>query len=405
MKQLPSPEPQITNHHVGRTVQVGYKRGTLKYIGPVHFAEGQWCGVELSDASGKNNGTIKGVEYFTCPELRGLMAPVCKVSLVDDGSEDDTSGPYSILCLDSRRPSGGQLLTVVSKRPLRPNEISLSAENISQSLEVKRRKKSEFASVLLDRECSAPIPDFNKPNWQSLHLNGKKSTDSSSDPLFGGCKDDLKKFFRPEKPNSLPQLLVAYGDNRNFPELDNDSDGTNKRDSLDCDESLGILTPDQMVDITSLLDCDKLLGILTPDKFYPSSDENSAPVKSTKFSHPNLDKHETSNEEVQSPNITSATTDQSLGIIDPDQMLTGFSFIDTKTTMNFELPLDPVQSRLTRCEETPSPEELPLDTTPIVESEPTKTETTKSKTSNSFITSITSITSLDTGYQGKLLDK
>ncbi|KAJ8936317.1 hypothetical protein NQ318_008420 [Aromia moschata] len=69
-----------------------------------------------------------------------------------------------------------------------------------------------------------------------------------------------------------------------------------------------------------------------------------------------------------------------------------------------ELPLDSVDKSkdftLTRLEQTPSPEELPLDPTPIIiESDP-KTEPSKSKTTNSFITSITSITSLDTGYQG-----
>lgn len=99
------------------------------------------------------------------------------------------------------------------------------------------------------------------------------------------------------------------------------------------------------------------------------------------------------------------------------------------TTVNLDLPLDSRrydginQPAAARMDQTPSPEELPLDTIDIrtdisimtanqfcssiiqeqsqADSE-TKTDTTKSatsKVSNSFITSITSITSLD-GYQG-----
>ena len=37
------------------------------------FAPGKWVGVELGEPSGKNNGTVKGKAYFTCPENCGLF--------------------------------------------------------------------------------------------------------------------------------------------------------------------------------------------------------------------------------------------------------------------------------------------------------------------------------------------
>ncbi|XP_021701907.1 uncharacterized protein LOC5575208 isoform X2 [Aedes aegypti] len=128
--------------------------------------------------------------------------------------------------------------------------------------------------------------------------------------------------------------------------------------------------------------------------------------------------------------------DESLGILTPDQMK---EFLDSTTTNtnntnNLELQLNTGSHKhgLHHCriDQTPSPEELPLDPIgvktdmsdiilpseilsnagPIMYQEISQTDSdsktdqmTKSatsKVSNSFITSITSITSLDTGYQG-----
>lgn len=47
--------------------------GIVSYIGKVQYAPGEFIGVTLDHAVGKNNGMIKGVKYFTCPPKRGLM--------------------------------------------------------------------------------------------------------------------------------------------------------------------------------------------------------------------------------------------------------------------------------------------------------------------------------------------
>jgi dynactin complex subunit len=38
----------------------GSKAGTLQFFGPTEFAAGEWCGVELDDPLGKNDGSIEG---------------------------------------------------------------------------------------------------------------------------------------------------------------------------------------------------------------------------------------------------------------------------------------------------------------------------------------------------------
>uniref|UniRef100_A0A0A9YTY6 CAP-Gly domain-containing protein n=1 Tax=Lygus hesperus TaxID=30085 RepID=A0A0A9YTY6_LYGHE len=60
--------------------QQGSKAGVLRFKGTTGFAPGEWCGVELDDPLGKNDGTVDGVRYFTCEPKFGLFAPAHKVS-------------------------------------------------------------------------------------------------------------------------------------------------------------------------------------------------------------------------------------------------------------------------------------------------------------------------------------
>ena len=50
------------------------KAGTIRFIGPVApLPKGVWCGVELDEPTGKNDGLVKGVRLFTCGENRGAV--------------------------------------------------------------------------------------------------------------------------------------------------------------------------------------------------------------------------------------------------------------------------------------------------------------------------------------------
>ncbi|XP_050439202.1 CAP-Gly domain-containing linker protein 1-like isoform X3 [Adelges cooleyi] len=58
----------------------GSKLGVLRYRGAAQFAPGEWCGIELDDPLGKNNGSVEGIKYFECEDKFGLFAPIGKVS-------------------------------------------------------------------------------------------------------------------------------------------------------------------------------------------------------------------------------------------------------------------------------------------------------------------------------------
>ncbi|KAM4724017.1 CAP-Gly domain-containing linker protein 4 isoform 4-T11 [Anableps anableps] len=63
-----------------RVVIAGQKVGTLRFCGSTEFSGGLWAGVELDKPEGKNDGSVAGVQYFTCRLKHGIFAPLSKIS-------------------------------------------------------------------------------------------------------------------------------------------------------------------------------------------------------------------------------------------------------------------------------------------------------------------------------------
>uniref|UniRef100_UPI0037E7F84C CAP-Gly domain-containing linker protein 4 n=1 Tax=Semicossyphus pulcher TaxID=241346 RepID=UPI0037E7F84C len=63
-----------------RVVIAGQKVGTLRFCGSTEFSGGLWAGVELDKSEGKNDGSVAGVQYFTCRMKHGIFAPLSKIS-------------------------------------------------------------------------------------------------------------------------------------------------------------------------------------------------------------------------------------------------------------------------------------------------------------------------------------
>ncbi|KAJ5380473.1 Dynactin [Penicillium cataractarum] len=49
------------------------RQATVRFIGLTHFANGEWIGVELNDATGKNDGEVQGERYFQCEPGFGMF--------------------------------------------------------------------------------------------------------------------------------------------------------------------------------------------------------------------------------------------------------------------------------------------------------------------------------------------
>ncbi|XP_073412451.1 CAP-Gly domain-containing linker protein 4 isoform X1 [Dendrobates tinctorius] len=90
-----------------RVLIAGQKVGTLRYCGPTQFAMGQWAGIEMADADGKNDGSVSGVQYFKCLPKHGIFAPLSKVRRAIEpmktfirSSSNKTMGPIKSTKID-----------------------------------------------------------------------------------------------------------------------------------------------------------------------------------------------------------------------------------------------------------------------------------------------------------------
>lgn len=58
--------------------------GVVKFVGTTEFAPGKWIGIHLLEPKGKNNGTVQGKAYFTCPVNCGLFVRQNQVLMLDN---------------------------------------------------------------------------------------------------------------------------------------------------------------------------------------------------------------------------------------------------------------------------------------------------------------------------------
>ncbi|KAJ5221032.1 uncharacterized protein N7469_009919 [Penicillium citrinum] len=58
------------------------RQATVRFIGTTHFAVGDWIGVELDDATGKNDGQVQGERYFQCEPGFGMFIRPTAVAAV-----------------------------------------------------------------------------------------------------------------------------------------------------------------------------------------------------------------------------------------------------------------------------------------------------------------------------------
>nr|XP_008534474.1 PREDICTED: CAP-Gly domain-containing linker protein 3 [Equus przewalskii] len=95
-KKKPSSSPSLgslqqregAKAEVGDQVLVaGQKQGIVRFYGKTDFAPGYWYGIELDQPTGKHDGSVFGVRYFTCPPRHGVFAPASRIQRIG-GSTD-----------------------------------------------------------------------------------------------------------------------------------------------------------------------------------------------------------------------------------------------------------------------------------------------------------------------------
>ncbi|CAK7209532.1 hypothetical protein SCUCBS95973_000472 [Sporothrix curviconia] len=78
---------------VGHIVQLqDGTRGIIRFAGQPHFAPGDWVGVELESAIGKNDGSVQGERYFDCAMGHGMFLRPRAVTVIGMAGNDNGGG-------------------------------------------------------------------------------------------------------------------------------------------------------------------------------------------------------------------------------------------------------------------------------------------------------------------------
>ncbi|KZT73394.1 hypothetical protein DAEQUDRAFT_762303 [Daedalea quercina L-15889] len=67
---------------LGSQVEVPAGRGIVRFIGTTSFSTGKWIGIELGEANGKNDGSVRDIKYFTCKPGYGVFVRQSQVKVV-----------------------------------------------------------------------------------------------------------------------------------------------------------------------------------------------------------------------------------------------------------------------------------------------------------------------------------
>ena len=86
--------PELSDFQVGQTVELSNGvKATVQFVGSTHVASGDWIGIELEDASGKNDGAVQGRRYFECPQGHGMFIRPSALKIIDESTPKPTARP------------------------------------------------------------------------------------------------------------------------------------------------------------------------------------------------------------------------------------------------------------------------------------------------------------------------
>ncbi|KAI9445370.1 dynein associated protein-domain-containing protein [Lactarius indigo] len=113
---------------IGATVDINLGRGVVRFCGTTSFSTGKWVGIELFEPVGKNDGSVQGVPYFSCPMNYGVFVKASQVRLaqVQDLPPTASSGsqsgsqPVSRTTLGHSRTPSASLSRMPSTRSIPP---------------------------------------------------------------------------------------------------------------------------------------------------------------------------------------------------------------------------------------------------------------------------------------------
>ncbi|KAF5880053.1 CAP-Gly domain-containing linker protein 4 isoform X2, partial [Clarias magur] len=110
-----------------RVLVIGQRTGVVRFYGKTRFAPGIWLGIELDKPSGKNDGSVGGVKYFSCPPKHGVFAPPSRVQRIHgsvDCLSELSSSRYNPITTGMRRSLSSTLAIATQREPIRKTQAN-----------------------------------------------------------------------------------------------------------------------------------------------------------------------------------------------------------------------------------------------------------------------------------------
>ncbi|XP_016092565.1 CAP-Gly domain-containing linker protein 1-like isoform X2 [Sinocyclocheilus grahami] len=169
---------------VGERVWVnGNKPGYVQFIGGTQFAPGQWAGIVLDESIGKNDGSVAGVRYFQCEDLRGIFTRPSKLSRtpVPEREANGTQTPTNKTSTSPAKDPVPVTQTISATTKTSTNLTRAASESASNLSETDSAKKLQRELKLGDRVLVGGtkagvvrflgVTDFAKGDWCGVELD------------------------------------------------------------------------------------------------------------------------------------------------------------------------------------------------------------------------------------------
>lgn len=96
----------VSRAELGKRILVnGHFPGILRYLGLINGKAGIFCGIELDEPLGKNDGTHEGVFYFECRPGHGIFAPCHKVQMVENDQNMEEGSKWAETTMNNKVPN------------------------------------------------------------------------------------------------------------------------------------------------------------------------------------------------------------------------------------------------------------------------------------------------------------
>ncbi|KAF5385085.1 hypothetical protein D9615_001067 [Tricholomella constricta] len=154
---------------LGTVVTTQQGKGVVRFSGPTAFSRGKWVGIELYESNGKNDGSVQGIQYFSCKMGYGIFIRASQIKSTHGPEIEVRPAPAVRPGLGHQRTPSSGLLRTNSLRT--PPSSNASPRSTSPS----KPLASSSAAPTTPTVLRMPRPVGSPTKRNSLSLQPRKS--------------------------------------------------------------------------------------------------------------------------------------------------------------------------------------------------------------------------------------